>query len=354
MSPPFSYFYSADSQWIDGFWNNQFGVYNFDGDVYEGINFKEKQTEIFLTEAHFEGLCESLLSFAPLETTEFFDELNKDLLENFRTVRTLVASQQLDKNLHFKLCGWTKGDLSALFFDEGIDLYTQKVEKKIDVGDKLGIGIDISKVYVYDERNGIESEIYKFCNETHADDKGLIQDKLDELDDKAFFNEVDDDKEEMMKKLEKLKGKKRLPFLQITQSGLLKTTVDLFRLMNDPHEARAFDITSHSLNLLYKVYGLHKLNGVKEVGVDYIDFYNGDRYLFQNCERSYFSSLGSLVTRHGDKTLQQNYYWDKFFLQCNSTGFIDFEKQIKGNDYVRLFNVNKKKEEYDLFFNGAV
>lgn len=291
-----------------------------------------------------------LINFEYFSTDLFFEEFNKDITKRFQSIKDLVNSKQLDENLHFKLADWKTEDLSPLFFDDNLQFWKNKLEIKEGTNERFE-GIDIDKAYVYDERNGIEAEIYKLCLDDEKE--GELEEKLETLDDMSFFNFRSEDDGEMQRELENLRGKKKLPYIQITESGLLKTTVDLFRLNSDIHSLNEFDITAFKTSTLFKVYGLHKLNGIKEVGVDYIDFYNGDKYEFKNNERSYQNSLGTLITRYErDKTLSQNYYWNKFMLQSHLSGFTNFDVQIKGKDYKSLFNVNGLNEEFDIIFKG--
>lgn len=93
---------------------------------------------------------------------------------------------------------------------------------------------------------------------------------------------------------------------------------------------------NHQLNRLifdtpirYSLFELNKLNGICEVNEKSLKFFNGDVYKFDNMERSYHRSLGSLHKYGQEKP--KRYYWNLFFAETQFTKFDDeyYEKELK-------------------------
>lgn len=142
--------------------------------------------------------------------------------------------------------------------------------------------------------------------------------------------------------------------LEITREGLVKTTVDLFSNMS-PTEIKAEYHKSlladpHIRNSMFKK---HKLNGIAEVGRNYIKFFNGDKYYFQNNERGYMHSLGT-IEKYSYKNwngvedttapyCKRHYYWSLFFSKIEFTNFQEkfFQKVLRNNiTYKKFSNLN--------------
>lgn len=147
---------------------------------------------------------------------------------------------------------------------------------------------------------------------------------------------------------ETLKQKKpRKCYIQISRSGMFKTHVDLFRFdfddsadhkiktsgfANRQYGLHDLEFLTHDNRLNFALYDLNKLNGIAEVGFDKVKFFNGDVYWFDNSERSFDASLGTLE-QHGAKRekVKRSCYWKRFFSESLINNFDDefYEKNIK-------------------------
>ena len=185
------------------------------------------------------------------------------------------------------------------------------------------------------------------------------------------------------------------PYIQISRSGLFKATQDLFRIPDECitgkyPKARYSTLleTVYNRQAFYAMFELNKLNGIKEVTHNSIKFFNGDIYYFENDERSYLYSLGSLQTtkvkkstsstfgkigqnlgslmtslvKSGKKTVDEINeeasgrsftYWKKFFNSCVLSNIDQeyFEKQLR-NELLEcdLVGMNPVRVKYT---NGA-
>lgn len=130
--------------------------------------------------------------------------------------------------------------------------------------------------------------------------------------------------------------------LEVTREGMVKTTVDLFSQMS--RKEIDYEYKKSLLedpNIRRAMFMKHRLNGVADVGINHIKFFNGDVYKFQNNERGFMHSLGSLekykhVIWNGAEDRQAEYvkrhfYWSLFFSKIEFTNFDDeyFEKALK-------------------------
>lgn len=185
-----------------------------------------------------------------------------------------------------------------------------------------------------------EEEIYK----NHQNPIRIGIDPVEKEENKE--NEEND----LMKKLTEKKPIKS--YIQISSSGMLKTHVDLFKISSKRSNINEV-VTQYfgSVNFLldndkinFALYELYKLNGIAEVGYDYIKFYNGDEYIFENEERSFNRSLGTLnklISPNGEIS-KQHYYWKSFF---NESIVSDFDEDFYQNEV--KFRLNRQC--FDLF-----
>ena len=119
-----------------------------------------------------------------------------------------------------------------------------------------------------------------------------------------FNTEANQLKEEMVRH-------PRSPYIQITHSGLLKSTAMLFQPEEGiSREKYNFDLTH---NIFYAMFELNKLNGIAEIGFDYIKFFNKDEYHFDNPERSHLYSLGTYRKFNPGSTASETQYMDTRF-----------------------------------------
>lgn len=153
--------------------------------------------------------------------------------------------------------------------------------------------------------------------------------------------------------LKELKPQKS--YIQISRSGMFKTHSDLFSYTEHEIKARsapnmrgympplpgAPDLKNMKFLLederfKFALYELNKLNGIAEVTPKSIKFYNGDEYVFQNGERSFETSLGSLKKfmkiDNENQVKYLHFYWKRFFNESLINNFDEdfFETEIKG------------------------
>ena len=134
-------------------------------------------------------------------------------------------------------------------------------------------------------------------------------------------------------------------YLQLTSSGLLRCTQDLFKI--DSNQAQVLDLVHKDRRLAFAFFELNKLNGVAEVALDYIKFFNGDEYRFDNKERSYFNSLGTYIRASDPKqgfNFKKSFYWRRFLQECILTDFDEhfYEKEIRGKiDLSHFLRMNR-------------
>lgn len=144
--------------------------------------------------------------------------------------------------------------------------------------------------------------------------------------------------------IEELVNHPRNSYVQITKTGLLRSTVDLFRLYAKGEEFQSMQLLRYDPRFLYAMYELNKINGIKRVGYDFIEFFNGDVYIFKNIERSNEYSLGSFY-RYEEKldfeSRARHYYWSRFLNRTRLTQFHDkyFKNYIE--DFFSFTNLGK-------------
>lgn len=145
--------------------------------------------------------------------------------------------------------------------------------------------------------------------------------------------------------LKEIKPKKS--YVQISSSGMLKTHCDLFPYSEDKdskavHSSTFFSRRGHNLEgielfqndkrINFALYELNKLNGIAEVGYNYIKFYNGDKYLFENSERSFTNSLGTYIKYNRDaRSTSNHFYWKRFFNESliNDIDSVYYKNEVK-------------------------
>lgn len=111
------------------------------------------------------------------------------------------------------------------------------------------------------------------------------------------------------------------PYIQITESGLLKSTIDLFPALKQNTEFFKIDAEfweDFKFRYLCACHEMLKLNGIKLLTNDGIMFFNGERYYFNNSERNSDFSLGLLLDKKGEAIFA---YWSRFLYACRFTIF---------------------------------
>lgn len=90
------------------------------------------------------------------------------------------------------------------------------------------------------------------------------------------------------------------PYYQIGYNGLFVSTVDLFSLKQEIEsnlDTRNSSSLSNDVFTIFSMFYLHKINGIKKIQDDRIEFFNGDVYQFINDNRSYHNGIG-IFSRH--------------------------------------------------------
>lgn len=123
------------------------------------------------------------------------------------------------------------------------------------------------------------------------------------------------------------KGNIPLPYVQITNEGLLISTIDIFPILKE--KIRFFPIDekfwrTFKDRYLFSMYEMMTLNGVKYMSKDYIVFFNGEKYFFNNSERSNQNSLGIHFNKNKELVLS---YWSNFLVKS----YLDLSPPLKIN-----------------------
>lgn len=220
---------------------------------------------------------------------------------------------------------------------------------------------ELTNLYVYNEQEQNSKVQLNYVSDSENLDK-----KIQEIDSQAYFKQIytPEKKIDFSSTYESFHNLKPIsPFIQITYTGLLISTQNLFQIspeiqnIEGPHPLTPL---SSDKTFLYAMYHLNKINGISEVKKDKILFYNGDEYQFIGPERSFGKSLGNYrkeskldhVTRNSNHGAV---YWSKMFssvgicrldpefvLELKDEEF-DLRKIDKGNKYQITFN---QKEMY--------
>lgn len=176
------------------------------------------------------------------------------------------------------------------------------------------------------------------------DDKDNFDQHFKEVEDNAYFKIENYVKNLRYFDIEELARHPRKAYVQISKTGLLKTTVDLFRLLNKSEEFQDMNLLRYRPEFLYSMYELNKMNGIKKVGFNYIEFFNEDAYVFKNFERSNEYSMGSFY-KFEDKIAFENrarhYYWSRFMNRTRLTQFHDIFYQRYLKEYFSFTNLAK-------------
>lgn len=152
------------------------------------------------------------------------------------------------------------------------------------------------------------------------------------------------------------------PYIQITKKGLLKSTIDFFPVLKQNPKFYKIDKKywkDFKEKYLYAIHEKPKLNGVKILTEENIQFFNGERYYFNNIERSSDFSLGLLLDKNRNLVFS---YWSKFMSKSrlflfpkinvneDSEKKIEkFKKMVKLNKHLlklkldQIDNLNKRK-----------
>ena len=116
------------------------------------------------------------------------------------------------------------------------------------------------------------------------------------------------------------------PYLEISNSGLLKCSISLFQPAETIQDS---PLLIYNDKIQYTINELYKLNGICQIDFDGIKFFNGTEYKFRNSERSHLHSLGGVVRSGGDWTgsgrkaasMEQYYYWSLFMNRVLMSNF---------------------------------
>ena len=104
------------------------------------------------------------------------------------------------------------------------------------------------------------------------------------------------------------------PNMYLHKSGILVTTAPFFPLEQDARTKRHTDFLDETL--MKVLFEEHHLNGVAYVTKDCIKFFNGDFYWFDNKEKRFTHSMGTLEVNSDPNSAFNSvthFYWKRFF-----------------------------------------
>lgn len=116
------------------------------------------------------------------------------------------------------------------------------------------------------------------------------------------------------------------PYYQIGYNGLFISTLDLFQMQQDIRKDQGLDYwnpLSTEEKFVFSMFYLNKINGIKKVTQDRIEFFNGDIYQLIGKERAYCNCVGnyfkkSKVKQIDDSELDKGIvFWDRLFSSVN-------------------------------------